>query len=452
MNEVLPYNWKSMFLIRTHKNFEEEKIFLFEFIFQEVLGLNFRIDFEAIITDYHVSYNGKSIIFKDLFFSSVPVDYYNFSQFIPKDVSFIINKGRRVPVLFGTGNEEWTENGLLIMHDIFASVFFMLTRWEEYTLRKHTDEFGRFDESLALSVREGFLDLPVVNEVIELLKYKIQVMWPEIIFRDRAQRVFITHDIDLPFQLSSRYRMLRYGVSQIFKHGNGHHGLKVLGNIFAFPKLTIKDPLDHFDEFMDFSEKHGTKSIFYVKLKGTDKLDFNSYIHNGLLTNLVVKIKDRGHKLAIHPSFNSFLDKDLLEREVKSLSKIVSAPIKHSRQHFLRFDVPLTFKLLDDLEIEFDSSMYYSKNGAFRTGCCFEHPIFNFIERKKLRLRERPVSLMDSTMMFKYGKDQNAMLLKAKNILGHVKYHRGDIVILWHNHLFNGYENLYKRIVDFAFS
>ena len=52
--------------------------------------------------------------------------------------------------------------------DIFASSFFMLTRWEEY-VNKIRDMHNRFPAYASLACKNNFLDRPIVNEYVEML-------------------------------------------------------------------------------------------------------------------------------------------------------------------------------------------------------------------------------------------------------------------------------------------
>ncbi|MCS7165160.1 MAG: hypothetical protein RMJ51_02630 [Candidatus Calescibacterium sp.] len=47
--------------------------------------------------------------------------------------------------------------------DLFASCFFMLSRWEEYVINKK-DIHHRFSGLSSLAYRKGFLEKPIVNQ------------------------------------------------------------------------------------------------------------------------------------------------------------------------------------------------------------------------------------------------------------------------------------------------
>ena len=60
-------------------------------------------------------------------------------------------------------------NQLIIHFDLIASIFFMLSRIEEYT-SKISDRYGRFPFTSSASFRHGFIDLPIVDLYVKVLK------------------------------------------------------------------------------------------------------------------------------------------------------------------------------------------------------------------------------------------------------------------------------------------
>ena len=51
--------------------------------------------------------------------------------------------------------------------DIVATLFFMLTRWEEAIDDPPLDQHGRWPATASLAYRQSFLDRPIVNEYVE---------------------------------------------------------------------------------------------------------------------------------------------------------------------------------------------------------------------------------------------------------------------------------------------
>ena len=94
-----------------------------------------------------------------------------------------------LPVLYG----EPTVDGI----DVFGSVFFLLTRYEEL-VGDVRDTHERFPASTSLAVREGFLARPLANEYAELLWSRLTAAWPRLTRRRRSYALRLSHDVDFP--------------------------------------------------------------------------------------------------------------------------------------------------------------------------------------------------------------------------------------------------------------
>ena len=125
-------------------------------------------DFQYVIeidvnqNDYVISYEEKNIIVKDDFFNRFkdPLAYLDESN-IPNTILFLkknkYSKQKEIPIIFGKDEIKESENKITCYIDIFASTFFMLTRWEEIVLKSKKDKLGRFDENESLLSKIQFL-------------------------------------------------------------------------------------------------------------------------------------------------------------------------------------------------------------------------------------------------------------------------------------------------------
>ena len=69
-----------------------------------------------------------------------------------------------------------SDGGIQLGLDIFGSVFFMITRYEE-VVKSDRDEYDRFPAAASLAYQEGFLDRPIVNEYLEILWTCMKRLW-----------------------------------------------------------------------------------------------------------------------------------------------------------------------------------------------------------------------------------------------------------------------------------
>jgi hypothetical protein len=73
---------------------------------------------------------------------------------------------------------------------------------------------------------------------------------------------------------------------------------------------------------------------------------------------------------------------------------------------------------------------------GFRCGTCYEFPVYDVRNRRALKLREKPLVVMDCSVI-----DQNYMGLGTgdqaleyiQRVINQCKTYKGDFIILWHN-------------------
>jgi hypothetical protein len=68
------------------------------------------------------------------------------------------------------------------------------------------------------------------------------------------------------------------------------------------------------------------------------------------------------------------------------------------RQHYLRWQNPVTWSNWEAAGLSYDSTVGYADRIGFRAGTCHEFRPFHLLERRPLRLRERPLHVMDGTL------------------------------------------------------
>jgi hypothetical protein len=79
--------------------------------------------------------------------------------------------------------------------------------------------------------------------------------------------------------------------------------------------------------------------------------------------------------------------------------------------------------------MEVDSTCGYADREGFRCGTGDEFSVFNILSRQKLKLKERPLILMDCSL-FEYN---DYTYIKAKNRLNNLWEKSHLFTLLWHN-------------------
>lgn len=424
-------------IIAVQNKFLPEKKYILEVIFNRFLGLEFELrTSENPVYSIQIP-NGKKVIFEDHFFSrfSTPDEAYT-KENLPHEVIKIQNKlapETDLIILYGTDKAEQAED-FVFGADLFASAFFMLTRWEEM-IATSFDKFGRFEDENSTAFKFGFFDRPIVNEYVEFLWKLLQ----EIGFVEkrltRKFKPFITHDIDELYRFGSIKRFLRALAGDLIVRKSINAFFKTTKDFKQIIQDKKPDNYDTFEMLMDISESNQLKSAFYFIPGEMGETDVRYSIHDPKVNAIIHQIKSRGHEVGLHGSYDSFEDEYRFDSELKRLKGICSE-IEGGRQHYLRIKIPETFRYWAKNGLNYDSTLGFYRDGGFRAGVCFPFPIYDIKQRKKLNLIERPITVMDVALSENYFKP-DVSFDRMLHFIGVVKKYKGEFVLIWHNSSFN---------------
>ncbi len=424
--------------------FLPEKQYILEVIFGHFFDIPFVIDVNDINKPAYIIYfNGiKSLVFNDAFFSKFDENTgYLSESAIP--ISYILLKNEYLseadlPVLFGNDNlnikEENDNMKISCGADIFASAFFFLSRWEEIPGHK-SDEHGRFPDTESFLQKNKLQNRPLVNEYLEFLWALMLKAGYKGKRKQNQYKVTPTHDIDYFKRYNSFSKIIGTLLGDLIKRRSFKLLKKNIAEIYKCKIGKSLDPFDKFDFFIYISEKNNLTSVFFFipSLAGEKYSTYNIYSKD--IEAAIRKIIERNHKVGIHASYLSFADSDIFLKELNRLRKI-HPDVSFARQHYLRFKTPVTWQIMADAGIEISSNMSFSNNAGFRTACCYDYPVFNVLTRKKLKLIELPLVMMDAALIKEKAQKDN-FFSSAVKLAKTVKKYRGNFVFLWHNSSFS---------------
>ena len=428
--------WQKMIKISIPSNNILERKYLLDILFHQFLAIDYETIISKEITDsYVISFQNRSIIIKDYFFSLYPNDLeYLHKDSIPKTVIFASHKlfsEENLPILFGQDKIEISSEKIISHIDIFATLFFMLTRWEEY-VNKSRDEHQRFPHTASLAYQSDFLHRPIVNEYVEFLWNMLLELGFEGERKKETFSMIITHDIDEILRYPSIKKVIKGMIGDIIYRKNLLLPFKTLYDYALISLKKKNDPYDTFDEIMDISEKFNMQSHFFFMAGGESRYDNRYEISDPLVKTIIEKIKNRGHKIGLHPSYNAYNNPKLFTSEKEQLETIAESKIVSGREHYLRFEVPTTWQIWEDNQFEWCSNLAYAKEAGFRAGSCLPYTPFNILTRETLTLIEKPLTMMEVTFMEQTKKTSEFDAL-AEYYLKITKKYNGEFVLLWHN-------------------
>jgi hypothetical protein len=421
----------------------QEREYAVTVLMHDILGVNCELRPDGRARDYTISIGGRPVIVVvDGFFGRFPrpLEYLNAGNLPAAIGSFStpLAKEGDIPVLFGEGRIE-KEPGLVKCHiDLFAGTFFLVTCWEEI-VNPERDDFGRFAASSSLVGKAGLLHRPIANEYAELIWALLLQQGYKGRKERRVSQIVPTHDVD---KISYPWKNISLGKAF---HSKREFQL-------ALRRVFHINPYDTFRWLMSTAEKASLQARFYFMAQEAGETDYRYSLQSPLVKRVVDGCRMRGHLIGFHPSMNSQENALLWRTELDRLQSATGSTPHEGRQHYLRFQNPYTWELWEANGMAVDSTLGYFDHEGFRCGTACEFPVFHVLQRRSLRLRERPLVVMDGTM-------HQYRRLRLEDTWNTLAYYRGTcrhygmpMTVLFHNASFDelswpGYRRLYRALL-----
>jgi hypothetical protein len=461
-------------LVEIPSNYPNERDYILDVMLGEFLGLNYQVrrtgardtriagsdGFELVIADQLFQTTSEAWLTKDSL-PQQPLQSWDVSEDLV-DLRLVSTK---IPVIYGEilPNGRYLrndENSLHLGLDIFGSAFFMLCRYEE-AANPIRDEHDRFPGMSSLAYKEGFLERPIVNEYLEILWACLKRLWPQLERRAREYRAMPTHDVDHPLSVANKSwsTVLRNaGGDLLHRKDISLVSQRLYARFASYRDNYDVDPGNTFDFIMETSERLGLQDAFYFITECSPGVPDGDYsIDMPWVRKLMRRIHARGHEIGLHPSYNTFKDIVRTSREFARLLQVAEDEgIRQDqwggRQHYLRWEASITWQNWEDAGLSYDSTLIYADQVGFRCGVCYDYPTFNVREHRRLRLYERPLIVMEESLL---GKNYMNLAVQAaqKKILSLAKTCKdfnGQFTLLWHNSslLADWEKRLYREIIE----
>lgn len=329
--------------------------------------------------------------------------------------------------------------------DPIASIFYTLTRYEEYTCWER-DKYGRFPRSESVATDEWLMRAMCdrwAEVVLELCDQK------------RAEphektTIIPTFDIDNAFayRLKTGYRKQLAVLKDVLQRN-----IKRLSERKAVLNGTIPDPYDTFDTIKSIAQRFPETKVFWLIGKWGKK-DRNISIRQAEHRSFIRLLSESGLNIGLHPSFASFGHESMRAREKSDLETVCGKPIFHSRQHFLRFQVSSTFASLHRIGFTDEYSMGFAEHVGFRSGTARSHFWFDLNTNKPTTLAIHPFVYMDGTLLEYMKLSISESKTLVQQLYDEVQRFGGDFVFIWHNETIGNYGNWlgWSEVLDFTLS
>jgi hypothetical protein len=435
-----------------------ERRYACQVVLGEFLGLDFcPLIEERADTELRLPGSEGSLRVADAFFKVSEQDWLS-----PASLAIAQPASGTLPAPFRSteppsGEGEWLDL------DVFGNSFFFLSRYEE-AVGSARDGHDRFPPEASWAGRNNLLTRPLVNEYVKALREAVQRIWPDLPRPERPYSLVLSHDVDWPHVTRGRTlpQVARAAAGDAVKlHDPGLGARRLIAWARGRHGNLGGDPGDTFDFLLDESERRGLKSAYYFIAGHTaGEIDGAYSLDDPEIRALLRKVHGRGHEVGLHTSYHTYLDGRQIAREFESLRRACAAEgIEQeswgSRQHYLRWRTPDTARHLDAAGLTYDTSLSFATRAGFRAGTCYEYPLFDLQRRGALRLRERPLLVMEMALFADTSRQYMALpRLQALDYLrvlrDAVRAHGGQFTLLWHNStlLSRRQKGLYRETLD----
>jgi hypothetical protein len=333
--------------------------------------------------------------------------------------------------------------------DLFAAIFFLITRYEEYLPHKK-DMYGRYAHENSFAYKEQFLSQPLVNTWLE--DFRILLLERDPIFNNIPSFTFVpTYDIDIAWSY------LHKGVK---RNGGAFLNSFVKGRWRSISERSKvlrsrqADPYDSYEWMEGLHEQYQLDPIyFFLVAHQSGKYDKNTSLHSPAFKELVKTIAQK-YKPGLHPSWHSGDAPHWLIKEKEWLEKVIGKNIDTSRQHYIRFELPQTYRRLITAGIKHEYSMGYGSINGFRASIASSYYWYDLKNEEATSLLIHPFCFMDANSFYEQKQTADDTAIELARYYAVIRAVHGTMITIWHNSFlgtareFNGWREVYHQFIE----
>lgn len=393
--------------------------YVLDYVFNMRLGIGYSLQTEQTdATEPTIFYTTKLQTDKFSIPSSGLLSESDVWQFVP-DLKFDDN----LPIIFSDNS------GTTFKFDIFAAIFWMLSRYEEY-LPFLPDAHGRFTAVESFSGRNGLLENPIVDRWILLFRTKLQYSFPKLKLKSEVFEFQPTIDVDSPW--SYRHKGIGRNVGGLFRDVLKFDFRSVLERLLVLAHLK-SDPFYTFDYIAEIHKDTPVK--FFVLTARHGRFDKSINPKKRAFKHFLSKLAAKSD-VGLHPSYVASQNEQKFASELQDFQQITNSECHSSRQHFLRVVLPEYYRMLNNLKISVDYSFGYADNAGFRAGTSRPFKFYDLLTEQTLNVVIQPLIAMDVTLRNYMNLTPEQATQKLNYYVDVIKQTNGLFTTLWHNQHF----------------
>lgn len=353
--------------------------------------------------------------------------------------------GIKIPVL-GLFQPPATPN-TAINFDLIASIYFHLVRIEELKY-KHPDEIDA-TVNQALLYKYNKYQTPVVDIIINWFGKNIENMLTntkqpiikKAAFPNGEQfGLALTHDIDITRVINPIKRSLLLFIHQL--HLPGHTKYQ---EIQKSERKTWA-----LDDLLDFYKRINWRATFNLISRLNEGSSFRYNINSRKFQKLFKRLNTEGHEIGFHPSRYAFNHPGRYKKELNKLKRISKVKIYGLRHHYLRCLFPQIWRVVQSLNLNYDSSLAYRRICGFRAGTTRAFSCFDHFNQSELNCLEFSTSFFEESLPNE-GRDLPKTLDTISSLFKTVRRYQGVLTVLWHpSNMYQSdhFHEIWNRIVQ----
>lgn len=399
--------------------------YIFDLVLTDLMGLEYELtaDKESFSNSTLPKFSyGDEPIGSEIFFEAVPLLFE--TDVKPQPINFCEHGCIQgfFPVY---------KTNSFLPFDLFASAFFMVTRYEEY-LPSKLDKYDRYRGSQSMNEKAGFLHKPMVNLYAKELQKMFSEKFPSLVYKKTKFEYIATFDIDMAYSYLEKGLKRNLGgfIKSFFLSDMKDFRTRAL-----VLSGRVKDPFDTYDFIFKVCNENSIATKFFFLVADESRFDKNIAHDNPKFIELIQSISQKT-ETGIHLSFKSHISSNKSQVEINRLEDIIGKKPTINRYHYLRFHVQSSYPRLVKHEIAEDYSLGYAAHAGFRAGMCTPFYFFNVRNNEQTSLRIFPFTFMDATFTHYYRSNNEQALEKIRDLMKSVYDVGGTMIGIWHNSSF----------------
>ena len=310
--------------------------------------------------------------------------------------------------------------------DVLSAAFYLASGYAFYQTEAK-DDHGRYDEQALFPVQQELHTHPWVHHYADHLARQLAVITGRRL-QLPASDYNLTWDIDRPwaYRHQGLFRQLKGSLGDL-----RHSGIATMLERWQTLAGFRLDPFYTYALIGQYSPSAKTTCFFLIN--GQTRYDSLYSAQHEAYQKLILDLREAGFSTGLHPSYQTMLKPALLQQEKAQLEGVLQQPVTHSRQHFLRYQFPDTFRALAEAGIQRDASLCPVRSTGFLMGMARPFPWFDLAENQPSTLILQPTMAMDRSLQQYQRLTPEAAIDELRQLQERSRAAGGVFTVLLHN-------------------